>query len=151
MIMSVDVPQPGKPNKNVSIQKLLAEDQSVNKTEYDQLLTQLAAEGIESIRDDSRLVHAYLLGKLSSQWTRERVVQELCTTFFLYNFTEYPSYSKNVLPLLAKYCHEKAGMPYHVAWNHVHKYMVPQFKFVAIERAGGTPTTWPWKNKDAEK
>jgi len=143
--MSGDTPETGKPNKNVSIEKLLAEDKTVKKEEYTQLLAQLKNEGIDTIRDDSRLVHAFLLGKLSAQWTRERVVQELCTTFFLYNYTEYPTYSKNILPLLAKYCHEKAGMPYHVAWNHVHKYMVPQFKFVAIERAGGTPATWPWK------
>ena len=146
--MSADAPETGKSTKNVSIQKLLAEDESVNKSEYDQLLAQLNAEGIDTIRDDSRLVHAFLQGKLSAQWTRDRVVQELCTTFFLYNYTEYPQYSKNILPLLAKYCHEKAGMPYHVAWNHVHKYMVPQFKYVAIERAGGTPSKWPWKKSE---
>ena len=144
-VAQLTVVAPPSSNKNVSIQKLLAENSDVNKGEYDQLLTELKAEGIDFIRDDSRLVHAYLTNKLSAQWTRDRVVQELCTTYFLYNYTEYPTYSKNILPLLAKYCHEKAGMPYHVAWNHVHKYMVPQFKFVAIERAGGTPSVWPWK------
>ena len=42
-------------------------------------------------------------------------------------------------------------MPYHVAWNHVHKYMVSQFKYVAIEKAGGMPDVWPWKKESASE
>jgi len=133
--------------KTVSLSKLI-ENGDIDKVEYDALLDSLKKEGINEVRDDSRLVHAFLCKRLTPQWTRERVVQELCLTYFLYNYTEYPEFSRDVLPIFAKYCHEKAGMPYHVAWSHVHKYMVPQFKFVAIEKAGGLPDTWPWNVKN---
>ena len=136
--------------KTVSLSKLI-ESGEIKKEEYDSLLSLLKNEGITDIRDDSRLVHAFLTNRLTPQWTKERVVQELCLTYFLYNYTDYPTYSKEVLPILAKYCNEKAGMPYHVAWNHVHKYMVPQFKYVAIEKAGGMPDVWPWKKESASE
>ena len=135
--------------KTVSLSSMI-ESGEIKKDEYDSLLNSLKEQGITSIRDDSRLVYAFLSKRLTPQWTAERVVHELCLTYYLYNYTDYPAYSKDILPLLAKYCNEKAGMPYHVAWNHVHKYMVPQFKFVAIERNGGLPSVWPWMEKNEE-
>jgi hypothetical protein len=129
--------------ERVSLKKFLETASEDAKKRYSEVESCMKEQKLE-IRDDSRLVQAYLDDVLGKEWNPEKIKNELCVTHYLYNYTEYGNYSSKMFPLIAKFFHDKLNMPWSVAWGHSKKHIIPMLKYVATEQEGGIPTTWPW-------
>lgn len=92
------------------------------------------------VRDDSRLVFAWLIGEFESY---ENLRIELCIMDYLYRFTSYPSLIKSEIPLLEKQLiGDNSNHPFFCLQckRLAYKYGIPMCKLIAIGDDG--PIEW---------
>ena len=113
-----------------------------------ELQAAVAAVGL-SIRDDSKLAQSYIGGMLepAADWPLERVVLELCSTHYLYNYTEYSELCKAVHKSILS-----ATQDSQLASWLMQRYISAKIKIkVLSEDPMPADGTWPWLARAEEQ
>jgi hypothetical protein len=104
-----------------------------------------------TLRDDSRLGWSFVTKSLSSEWTRQKVMDELCLMFYLHNYTDYESQFKHIIPTIKQNLESElfSTLPKasFYSFEYVRKFVIPLYRIRSILNTCPTqefPTIWPW-------
>ena len=104
----------------------------------------LAARGIP-LRPDSRLCFSYANNLTGPEWTLERVADECCLMFWLYNHTDY---AKRLETEMNQHAHYVDPFRLRLFFKSV---IVPRVKHEIIREHGGVPDRWPWLVRQSQQ
>lgn len=104
------------------------------------------------LRDDSRLVWAFVTDQLDHNWPFERVIHELALHHYLYNYTCYRSYIQDIsfqkqelMNTVFKDIDQEDAKYY--ADKFIRDYMLPYRRMVFMlneHQPDEMPNIWPW-------
>jgi len=121
------------------------------QNELTNLSNELMGKYYLTLRDDSRLGWAFATGTLPPEWTRQKVMDEICFMHYLHNYTQYETEFKHVIPTVKQSIENElfAGLPKSsfYSFEYVRKFVIPLFRIRSMLNAcpyQNFPKIWPW-------